>query len=235
MKYKIADGTTSLALAILNDFQGDRLLSSPVKAIHQAHDHCNVLLSTGKEIKTSTVFSTVPFNVAMTIEYSPPLSDLKQEAFSTGFIPASIDKILATTSRNLEDGLEINCEGSSLPYITGFADGPHRKDQSLITLLSRPDANLDTCDENLGLIENLHPDGLGLKSAYAHLWSKDPFARGVMPVRRPGFVCNYFEELRKPHERVFFCGSDFADGWRGFISGAFEDSYRVTRERLNSC
>lgn len=234
MKYKIATGTTSLALAILNEFKGDRLLSSPVKAIHQAHDHCAVLLSTGKEVKAKTVVSTIPYNVATTIEYSPPLSGLKQQAFTTGCIPARIDKILATTSRNLEDGLEINCEGGDLPYITGFADGPHHKDRSLITLLSNPDADIDTCGENLNLIEDLHPDGLELKTAFAHLWSKDPFARGVMPVRRPGFVCNYFEELRKPHGRVFFCGSDFADGWRGFISGAFEDSYRVTREILDS-
>lgn len=90
MKYKIATGTTSLALAILEEFKGDRILSSPVKAIHQANDHCVVLLSTGKEVKAKTVVSTIPYNAAMTIEYSPPLSALKQQAFMTGvYLPGS--------------------------------------------------------------------------------------------------------------------------------------------------
>lgn len=99
--------------------------------------------------------------------------------------------------------------------------------------LCQPDIDLDSDDGNLRLVESLHPRGLRLASARAHLWSTDPFAGGVMPIRQASFVGKYHEEVRRAHGRVFFCGSDFADGWRGFISGAFESSYGVTREILD--
>ncbi|KAE8147811.1 hypothetical protein BDV25DRAFT_142377 [Aspergillus avenaceus] len=232
MRYKISRGASALALAILGDFKGHRMMSSPVTAISQTQDGCKVTLSSGKELFSDKVVSTIPANVALSIQYNPPLSSLSQEALTNGLSAARIDKVLATTSKNLDEGLHVMCEGGDMPCLNGFADGRHQKDQSLITLLAKPDVDLDSCDHNMSLLNSLNPDGLGVTSVRAHLWSKDPFAGGVMACRKPGFVLRYFEEMRKPHGNVFFCGSDWADGWRGFISGAFEDSYRVTREFL---
>ena len=182
--------------------------------------------------KVVEALSRFPANVALSIHYDPPLSSLRREGLSEGFAAAKIDKILATTSKDLADGLSITCEGGDMPYLTGFADGVQRKDQSLITMLSKPDVDLDCCDETIRLLDRLHPAGLGITSVRAHLWSKDPFSNGVMGCRKPGFISKYWEELRKPHGNLFFCGSDWAEGWRGFMSGALEDSYRVTREIL---
>ncbi|KAH8424215.1 flavin monoamine oxidase family protein [Aspergillus melleus] len=232
MKYKISDGTSALALAMLNDFKGHRIMSAPVSAITQQPDGCMVTLSSGKQFLGSKVISTIPANVALSIHYDPPLSDVRQEGLSQGFTPGKIDKILATTSRNLKDGLSITCEGGDMPFLSGFADGVQLKDQSLITMLSNPDVDIDSSDSTIRLLDMLHPEGLDITSVRAHLWSKDPFSNGVMGCRKPGFVSKYWEELRKPHGDLFFCGSDWAEGWRGFISGAFEDSYRVTREIL---
>ncbi|KAM5353229.1 hypothetical protein ACJZ2D_016874 [Fusarium nematophilum] len=141
------------------------------------------------------------------------------------------DKRLATTANDLSHGFNISCEGGNMPFASGFADGVHGG-QSLLILLCQPSISLDSDEEKLRLIETLHPRGLKLTSARAHLWSEDPFAGGVMPIRQAGFVGKYHEEVQTAHGRVYFCGSDFADGWRGFISGAFESSYCVTRDVL---
>ncbi|RDW93689.1 flavin monoamine oxidase family protein [Aspergillus mulundensis] len=216
MRYKIAAGTTGFALVILNDFKGHRILNSPVQAIAQAEgeDHpVTVTLKSGEQYRSKAVISTIP------------------EAFSQGSTPATTDKLLVYTSTEFKNGFNISCEGGDMPYASGFIDGM-AGGESLLTLLVHPGQQFNTCVDNLRLIASLRPDGIQVNSVYAHLWSADPYAGGVMPVRKPGFLNKYHSEIRKPHGRVYFCGSDFADGWRGFISGAFEDAYRVTREIL---
>ncbi|OJJ30815.1 hypothetical protein ASPWEDRAFT_31523 [Aspergillus wentii DTO 134E9] len=216
MKYKIAKGTTAFALAILDDYKGDRVFDSPVASVTQGDGDfpIAITLQNGEQFSSKTVISTVPVN----------------EAFSSGFTPARTDKLLVRTSTELENGLNVTCDGD-MPYASGFTDGTHST-TTLLTLLAHPDNSLNRSDENIRLLETLRPAGIQVESASGHLWSDDPFAGGVMPVRGPGFLTKYRDEMRKPHGRVYFCGSDFADGWRGFISGAFEDAYRVTREVL---
>ncbi|PLB43333.1 amine oxidase [Aspergillus steynii IBT 23096] len=235
MKYKISEGTTGLALAILKDFNGDRILRAPVKAVTQdlgGSFPVTVTLQNGEVYRAKALVSTIPMNVLPSITFDPPLSELRREAFTAGVTPARTDKLLVCTPTKFERGFNFTCEGdeSDLPYTAGFTDGSYGPN-TLLTLLTRPDHALDRSNENIRLVETLHPTGIELHSAYGHLWSQDPYAGGVMPVRKPGFM-RYYEEVRRPHGRVWFAGSDFADGWRGFISGAFEDAYRVTREVL---
>ncbi|RSL49928.1 hypothetical protein CEP54_012170 [Fusarium duplospermum] len=235
MKWKIAKGTTALALAILKDFKGNRIFASPVRSISQgegAHP-VTVTLESGKQLQSRFAISTIPWNVLPSIQFQPTLSPTLQDALANGTIAARTEKLLVATAAELPNGFNISCEGGDMPFASGFADGKHGKD-TLLTLLTHPDIDLEKSDENLRLAETLHPNGLKVTSAWAHLWSKDRFAGGVMPIRQAGFLKKYYHEVRKPHGRVHFCGSDFADGWRGFMSGAFEDAYRVTKEVLNS-
>ncbi|GAB1198053.1 hypothetical protein APSETT444_007360 [Aspergillus pseudonomiae] len=233
MKYKLAKGTTAFALAILEDYKGDRIFNSPVTSITQGDGDfpVTVTLRNGEQYLSKTVISTVPINVISSIVFDPPLSALRTEALSIGVTPARTDKLLVCTSTELKNGFNVSCEGGDMPYASGFTDGSHG-DHTLLTLLVHPDNSLDRSDENIRLVESLRPAGIQVETAYGHLWSDDPYAGGVMPVRGPGFLQKYNDEIRKPHGNVYFCGSDFADGWRGFISGAFEDAYRVTREIL---
>lgn len=232
MKYKLASGMTAFANAILRDVPGHRLFSSPVQSITDTGDSCLVQLQSSRQFRARAVVSTVPWNVLSSVRFEPPLSALRRDALANGALPARTDKLLATTSSPLPYGLDVSCEGGELPLTMGFADGV-QAGEPLLTFLVKPGSEMDADDEVIRLLGSLHPDGLVITSARAHLWSKDPYAGGVMPVRRPGFVRRYYAEIRRPHGRVFFCGSDFADGWRGFLSGAFESAYRVTRDVLD--
>lgn len=234
MKFKIASGTTALALAILDDFTGDRLLSSPVTQITQREGSYPIAISTksGSSFRAKKVISTIPINVLSSIDFQPPLSDLQNEAFRTGITFARTDKLLCKTSLDLSNGFSVSCEGGDMPFSSGFVDGKG-EDQTLV-LLTHPDVNLGATADTIKLVETLRPGGLPVTAAYASLWSDDPFAGGVMPVRGPGYIAKYHEELQKGHGNLYFCGSDFADGWRGFMDGAFESAYTVTRKALQA-
>jgi monoamine oxidase len=63
-----------------------------------------------------------------------------------------------------------------------------------------------------------------------HNWTGDPFAGGTWSVFRPQQLTRYLRELQRPEGRLFFAGSDVANGWNGFIDGAIETGLRAGRE-----
>ncbi|GFN20675.1 hypothetical protein AtubIFM55763_009864 [Aspergillus tubingensis] len=212
MKYKIARGTTAFARAILDDYKGARIFGSPVTSITQTGGEFPdypviVTLKDGNQFVSKFVISTIPINVISSITFDPPLSTLQREAFATGVTPAKSDKLLVCTSSDLRNGFNVTCEGGDMPYTSGFTDGKHGN-HTLLTLLAHPGNSLDRSEENIRLVETLRPTGIQVDSACGHLWSEDPYAGGVMPVRGPGFLQKYHDAVRRPHGQVYFCGSD---------------------------
>jgi len=59
--YKLGKGgQTSFANALLNDIRADRLFSTPVAEISQAHGKVNIRTTDGRQITARTVVSTIP-------------------------------------------------------------------------------------------------------------------------------------------------------------------------------
>ncbi|RTE69292.1 hypothetical protein BHE90_016333 [Fusarium euwallaceae] len=93
MKRKIAKGTTALALAILKDFKGDRIFSSPVKSISQGKGThlVTVTLESGKQLQSRLAISTIPWNVFPSIQFFPCFPSAKPLA--NGISPPSHDML----------------------------------------------------------------------------------------------------------------------------------------------
>jgi monoamine oxidase len=49
-------------------------------------------------------------------------------------------------------------------------------------------------------------------------------------MQRAGQLTGALAELQRPEGRVFIAGSDYADGWAGFIDGAIESGMRAGRD-----
>ena len=64
--------------------------------------------------------------------------------------------------------------------------------------------------------------GYEVLAAAAHDWRADEFAQGTWAIHKPNWYSDYHAEMRKPEGRVLLAGSDFANGWSGFIDGAIE-------------
>jgi pseudooxynicotine oxidase len=63
-------------------------------------------------------------------------------------------------------------------------------------------------------------------AATAHDWLADEFSRGTWAIHRPGWYTRHHAEMQKPEGRLFFAGSDLANGWSGFMDGAIESGLR---------
>ena len=57
----------------------------------------------------------------------------------------------------------------------------------------------------------------------------DPFAGETWPMLRVGQLTSALSDLQTPHHRVVVAGSDYANGWAGFIDGAIESGMRAAR------
>ncbi len=58
----------------------------------------------------------------------------------------------------------------------------------------------------------------------------DEFSRQTWPMLKPNQLTRYLRELQRPEDGVFLAGSDYANGWMGFIDGAIESGLGVSRE-----
>jgi monoamine oxidase len=63
----------------------------------------------------------------------------------------------------------------------------------------------------------------------AHDWVADPLAGETWPMQRAGALTRSLAELQRPEGPLVLAGSDYADGWAGFIDGAIESGLRAAR------
>jgi monoamine oxidase len=61
----------------------------------------------------------------------------------------------------------------------------------------------------------------------AHDWVADPYAAETWPMQRAGQLTASLAELQRPEGRLVLAGSDYANGWAGFIDGAIESGLRA--------
>jgi monoamine oxidase len=78
-------------------------------------------------------------------------------------------------------------------------------------------------------ITDLLPSQVQIEAVAAHDWCADEFSRGTWSAFRPGQLSGSLAALQAPHGRVFFAGSDVADGWNGFMDGAIESGLAAAR------
>ncbi|MBU9224628.1 flavin monoamine oxidase family protein [Burkholderia multivorans] len=217
-KFKIKEGTTGLALAMLEDSKADLLLSTKVVKVDQGSDVVKVCTASGETLTARQVVCALPMNVLKNVEFNPALSAGKLAASRAehagkgtkfwvkidqkignwfGMAPYPSPVLAAWTDTEAEDGSYVVCFGS-----------PDRVDVS----------NLD---EVQAAVRTLLPDAT-VKTVIAHDWAKDEASLGTWCFYRQNQLTSALEVLQSTDNRVFFAGSDWANGWRGFIDGAIE-------------
>jgi monoamine oxidase len=69
--------------------------------------------------------------------------------------------------------------------------------------------------------------GAEVRACDGHDWTRDPYAKGTWAAYRPGQLGRWHADVRTPEGRLFFAGSDIAEGWAGFMDGAIESGAAV--------
>ena len=224
-RYKITQGTSALAQAILRDCRNVKLLfSTPITSIHRTDDHRVAIHAQNGQIYTArTSIITIPLNVLQHIEFSPALQPEKQRVIN-----------------------ERQCRGGSKfavklakPIGNWNAYAPY---PSPITMAFTDDAEgttiiafgmedlLDIRDFNAVQRElrRFLPD-IEIKYVVGHDWRQDSLAGGTWSWYRAGQMTSNLQALQAHDPPIFFASSDTASGWRGFIDGAIESALTTVR------
>lgn len=222
--YKIKAGQSALARSIFDDavrFGLQYSFKTPVKSVVD-RDGVVTLTTVAQEVhRAKHVVNTIPLCVLPTIDFDPPLSDLRQEAIKIGHLN-HLTKIHAQVEGDLRGLRGCTWPGDFLyVYGDGFcADGQSTRitsfagdNRGILDPLKEPE-RLETA------LKRFHP--MEIRKIVFHDWESDPYALGGPAWYRPGYLTKFLAELQKPHGNVLMANADWASGWRAFIEGAME-------------
>lgn len=226
-RYKIKTGTSSLVEAIAHDSEAEIRLSTAVARIEHNELGATVITRAGDVFESDGVVVTAPLNTLGSIEFSPELPPGKALAVEQGQASRGL-KVWLDVRGDLPDAFfAIAPEDHAINYVhtEDIVDGG----QFLVGFGS-DGALLDV--ENLQQVQPAAARLLGdieVVQVTGHNWLDDEFSRGTWPVFRPGQASGTLSDLQKPEGRLFFAGSETANGWNGFIDGAIESGMRAGR------
>ena len=230
-RYKFRDGTRSLIDALIADGAPDVRLNAPVARIEQSDNGVVVTTHGGETFSGNTVAVSVPLNTLNDIAFLPALSAPKRAASAEGQATQGV-KVWARIKGPSEHFYGVTRGPAALTWV----QSEYTLDDGLMVVAFGPDADmLDV--EDVGQVQEAMrvflPDA-EVVAVCGHDWKKDPYSKGLWPVLRPLQLTRYLQALQQPEGKLFFCGSETANGWNGFIDGAIESGLRAAREVLRA-
>ncbi|GHP18408.1 putative flavin-containing monoamine oxidase AofH [Rhodococcus sp. NKCM2511] len=229
--YKLEHGTKSLLDAIASQSTADVKLNSCVTRIDHAGDGVVATLTDGSTITAREAIVTLPLNVLGTIDFGPELphaiaSIATEGQASTGVkvwarIEGDIGRVaaLGPTSCALNFfQYEYTVDGDSLIVAFGA-------DNTRIDVTDRAEVQ-DALRQWIPEIEVLAVDG--------HDWVADPLSGQTWPMLRPNQLDGVQAAAATALGHVHLAGSDYAEGWAGFIDGAIESAMKVSNRVLHA-
>lgn len=228
--YRFRNGTKELIDSIFNDSRAEIKLSTPVTAIEKTDNGHKVTTRGGKEFTAISVITAIPINTINNIEFKPALlpeksqiSTEKQTSSNGGKLWAKVRGVTNTTL------LTAGSQYASSSLHTYSIDG----DEAFIMGYVGNATKLDVEDTKQveEFLRNWMPD-IEVIDSTGHKWADDEFSLGTWPVLRKDQLTKYGNAVRKSEDGLYLAGSDYANGWAGFMDGAIESGLS-TSERVD--
>jgi monoamine oxidase len=224
--YKLQGGTKILLDAIAADTTADVRLNTVVSRIEHDHSVATLTVEDGTTVRARQVIVTVPLNALNVIEFEPALHPTKVRASAEGQASTGA-KFWARVKGDMPDFVAL----TSGQYPVTFAQTEYHVDGDTLVVGFGPDATkLDVNDRHAveAGLRQWFPD-LEVMAVESHDWVSDRFSQETWPMLRPGQLTGALTELQRPDGCVRLAGSDYAEGWAGFIDGAIEGGIRAAR------
>jgi monoamine oxidase len=220
----LTKGTRGLLDAIAGGAAYETRLGMPVAAVRRRGAGVEVETRAGRLFPAARAVVAVPLNTLGAIEFSPGLSELKQEGIAVGQASRGIKIFIHA------DGEPISQNAIRPGHPFGYLDTEFMNDDGTQVMIGFGyDAALNEATDLprvQGDLDRIIP-GYRAVDASAHDWLADEFSRGTWAIHRPGWYSRYYAEMRRPEGPVLLAGSDLAAGWSGFIDGAIESGLRA--------
>jgi monoamine oxidase len=218
------EGTQGLVQAIAAKAPFETQLSAPVAAVTQREGGVEAHTRAGETIAARFAVVAVPLNALGAIDFDPPLSETKQAAIELGQASRGVKIFIHARGEPVfQNAIK---PGHAFGYLDTEILYP---DGTQLMIGFGPDA--ESCDAS-GLasvqrqLDEILP-GYEALAATAHDWLADEFSRGTWAIHRPGWYTRYHAEMQRREGAVLLAGSDFANGWAGFMDGAIESGLRA--------
>lgn len=166
------------------------------------------------------------------IEMSPPVSPLRQEAFEAGHIAKGAKIHFKIGKRELPWFAQAVAP-STFCFAVSDHNGTHGNQDCTYSIGFGYNGHLSNAEDSVHIRDEFRKDlrpGVDIDAYLTHDWTADPYSKGTWAFLAPGSAGRYLKELQQPHRLVTFASSDWADGWRGFIDGAIEQGIRAGHE-----
>ncbi|KAK2141631.1 hypothetical protein LSH36_1064g00049 [Paralvinella palmiformis] len=243
---KFVGGSQQISKKLAERFEGSIKLNSPVVDIVQSEGWANVVTKNGNQYKCSYVIVAIPPWLQAQIHYEPPLSANKRqllqkmpmgsciktqtyykEAFwkEKGFngVTATVDDTML-----VGDTIDDTHDDSKYPALTGFIMASMAHTANRMTKEERERRTLECYSKYFDSTEALKP------IHYEEFnWMEEAYTGGCFTsVCAPGVLTKFTSEIRSPHGRVMFAGSETATYWCGYMDGAVSAGMRAAGEVL---
>lgn len=228
-RYKIREGTSVLARAILDDCQNVNLLfSTSVKSIHRTNDQQVIVRTeTGRAFRARTTIVTVPLNALHCLEFQPELNSEKQRAIDEGQCRGGL-KFWAKLKTSI--GNWCGFAPYPNPITVAYTDD---KDGTIIVGFG-PDDTVDI--RNSQALEHELQKFLPncqIECVFGHDWRSDPSIKSTWSWYKPGQISSNLRALQMSEPPLFFASGDASSSWRGCIDGALESGLTAVRHVQN--
>ena len=225
--YEVVGGTRRLIEAMTADAGVEIRTRARVAAVVQDDTRATVTLEDGTTLTAAAVVVTLPLNVLDSVTFDPPLSEGKRRAAHQGQASQGV-KVWARLRGEHEPFVALG-PGSgplTLCQVEYVGDG-----ETVVVAFGSVSERLDGSDRAAvqDALRTWLPDVEVLEVA-SHDWVSDEFSGETWPMQRAGQLTGVLAELQRPEGRVLLAGSDYADGWAGFIDGAIESGMRAGRD-----
>jgi monoamine oxidase len=220
----LAEGTQSVLNAIARGADFETRLSTPVAAVSRRDDGVEIHTRAGETVGCRVAVVAVPLNALGAVQFDPPLSAGKETAIGLG--QASRGTKIFIHAR----GEPVNHNAIKPGHPFGYLDTEViYPDGTQLLIGFGPDAEASNAGDLSAVQRQLDEilPGYEVVAATSHDWLADEFARGTWAIHRPGWYTTHHAEMQRPEGRVVFAGSDFANGWSGFMDGAIESGLRA--------
>ena len=227
---KLVKGTRELIDSIAAQATlADVRLNSPVRRVVQAGEGVRVELTSGGAVDAPTALITIPMNVLNSVEFEPPLSEIKRTASAERHSGAGM-KCYVRVKGDVGNVSVLAPEAHAINWVVTYDHGP--ESSWLIVFATNPQRlPMSSFDDVGGMQDALQPllPGVEVESIVGWDWANDPLALGTWCIYRPGQLAQVLPELHTTEGRLFFAGADSAIAWRSFIDGAIQSGYHGAR------
>jgi monoamine oxidase len=216
---KFVNGTRDLLDAIVNDAVGaDFRLNTAVVQIDEVDDGVVVTTADGQTLRSRRVVVTLPLNILNSIAVSPALDHGIRAVADEGQASTGVKVWIRVRG---DVGKFVALADSSA--VLNFVQHEYSFDGDTVLVAFGPRSGRIDLDDPKAVEAELRkwrPD-LEVVAVDAHDWSSDPLSGETWPMAS----CDTTRAVR-------LAGSDYAQGWAGFIDGAIESGMQAARQIL---